>query len=249
MSGIAAAETAERRETSALRTGAALGGIVLAAVFVFGLGVMVGKRVAESGPAVSPPPAALPTEAYPPLPAAPPPPAAAIPPESLTFYDRLRGAAPPAPLALPEGQAPPQAPPSTASAPGPAAPRETTAAAPGPKAAPAPPKATPAKAAATASVAKTPSPAKTDPGEQIRRLAGKGRYAVQVAAVNERAAAEEAASRVKRQGFEAVTVMASVKGKIWYRIRVGSFPSKTAAAQAAAIFRTAYGYNAVAVQN
>ena len=70
-----------------------------------------------------------------------------------------------------------------------------------------------------------------------------------MAAVSERAAAAETAALVKRNGFDAVTVMASVKGKIWYRVRVGSFPSKQAAAQAAGIFRSAYGLNAIPVEN
>jgi len=195
-------------QASALRIGAALGGVVLAAVVVFGLGVMVGKRVAESGPAISPPPLALPTETVPPLPPTTPAPAAAIPAESLTFYDRLSGVAPPPPLPLPEGQPPPQA----ASLP-------------------------------------TPAPADRTPEAQIRKLAGTGRFAVQLAAVNDRGDAEETAARIKRQGFEVVTVRASVKGKVWYRVRVGSFPSQQAAAQAAGIFRSAYGYEAMVVHD
>ena len=70
-----------------------------------------------------------------------------------------------------------------------------------------------------------------------------------MAAVSERAAAAETAALIKRNGFDAVTVMASVKGKILYRIRVGSFPSKQAAAQAAGIFRSAFGLNAIPVEN
>jgi septal ring-binding cell division protein DamX len=222
-------EAPGRPENSMLRVGAALGGIVLAAVVIFGLGVMVGKRVAESGPAISPPPLALPTEAVPPVPAAPSAPAAAIPPESLTFYDRLSGVAPPPPLPLPEGQPPPQA--------GAPAPPET---------APPPPREAPAPQPQAAA----PSPtAKADAEAQIRKLAGKGRYSVQVAAVNDRADAEETAARIKRQGFEVVTVRASVKGKVWYRVRVGSFPSQQAAAQAAGIFRSAYGYDAMVVHD
>jgi septal ring-binding cell division protein DamX len=218
----------EPPEHSMVRIGTALGGVVLAAVVIFGLGVMVGKRVAESGPAISPPPLALPTETVPPVPAAPSAPAAAIPPESLTFYDRLSGVAPPPPLPLPESQPPSQA-----------------VVTPAPATAPVPPRETPA-----APQAKPPSPAaKADAETQIRKLAGKGRYSVQVAAVNDRADAEETAARIKRQGFEVVTVMASVKGKVWYRIRVSSFPSKEAATEAAGIFRSAYGYNAIPVQN
>jgi septal ring-binding cell division protein DamX len=220
-------EAPERPETSMVRVGVALGGVVLAAVVIFGLGVMVGKRVAESGPVVSPPPLALPTENVPPVPAAPPAPAPPIRPESLTFYDRLSGVAPPPPLTLPEGQPPPQAG---------APPAQAPAAAPPPAAAPAAPR-------------ESPTPSKEAPEAQIKRLAGKGRFSVQVAAVNDRADAEETAARIKRQGFDVVTVMAAVKGKVWYRIRVSTFPSKEAATQAAGIFRSAYGYDAIPVQN
>ncbi len=200
---------------SALRVGAALGGIVLAAVVVFSLGVMVGKRVAESVPAVTAPPLALPTETVPPLPVAPPAPVSPIPPEKLTFYDRLSGVAPGALVAPSEGQ-------------------------------PAPKAHSPAPGAIVAVA--TAAPTGDDAVAQIMKLTGKGHFAVQVAAVNERAAADETASRVKRLGFKALTVVASVKGKTWYRIRVGSFPSKQAAAQAARIFTSAYGLNAIAVQ-
>jgi cell division septation protein DedD len=70
-----------------------------------------------------------------------------------------------------------------------------------------------------------------------------------MAAVSDRATASETAAQVKRNGFDAVTVMASVKGKIFYRVRVGSFPSKQAASQAAGIFRSAYGLAAIPVEN
>lgn len=240
-----AIETQAPSGASSLRVGAALGGIVLAAVVVFSLGVMVGKRVAESVPAVAPPPLALPTETVPPLPVTPQAPVSPIPSEKLTFYDRLSGVAPAAPVAPAEGPSAPQAGapavPTTRSET--AAPREGLKRQPEAKA---PLPAAPARAAAPA-VAKA-APIKEEPAAQIRKLAGRGHFAVQVAAVNERAAAEETAARVKRLGFEALTVMASVKGKIWYRIRVGSFPSKQAAAQAARIFQSAYGLNAIAVQ-
>ena len=70
-----------------------------------------------------------------------------------------------------------------------------------------------------------------------------------MAAVTDKSAAAETTARLKRSGFESTTVMASIKGKIWFRIRVESFPSKQAATQAAAIFHSAYGLNAIAVEN
>ncbi len=72
---------------------------------------------------------------------------------------------------------------------------------------------------------------------------------MQLAAVSERAAAAETAASIKRNGLEAVTVMASVKGRILYRIRVGSFPNRSAATQAAEIFRSSFGLNAIPVEN
>ena len=92
-------------------------------------------------------------------------------------------------------------------------------------------------------------PSKSDPAAQIRKLTGKGRFSVQMAAVSERAAAEETVALVKRNGFEAVIVMASVKGKIFYRVRVGSFPSKSNAGRAAEIFHSALGLDAIPVEN
>lgn len=91
-------------ESSPLRVGARLGGVVIAAVVIFALGVMVGKRVEESVPAFAPAPTALPTETFQPQPAAPRVVAEPIPPDTLTFYDRLSGVAEPPRPALPERQ-------------------------------------------------------------------------------------------------------------------------------------------------
>lgn len=231
-----------RPGASALRVGLALGAIVLGAVVIFGLGVMEGSRVAGLAPVVAAPPNALPTETLAPLPSAPATPAAATPPDKLTFYDRLSGVAPAAPLALLENQ--PPAPPASPGAPvqlpdaGQPAPATTGAVA---RAAAAP--------APTEPAARTAPPSKTNPAAQIRKLTGKGRFTVQLAAVGDRSAAAQTAALIKRNGFESVTVMASVKGKIWYRIRVGSFPDKQAAARAAGIFRSAYGLNAIPAEN
>lgn len=237
------AETTGKPGASALRVGLSLGGIVLAAVVIFGLGVLEGSRVAESVPEVAAPPSALPTETLQPQPAPPLTPAVPLQPDKLTFYDRLSGVAPPAPVTLPEGRAPVQeltpAPPASQGTRA----RQAEAQLP-PVTAVATPRKTATKAAAKPAVLP-----KSDPAAQIRSLTGKGRFAVQIAAVSERAAAAETAALIKRNGFEAVTVMASVKGRILYRIRVGSFPNKPAAAQAAKIFHSAFGLNAIPVEN
>lgn len=236
-----------RPGTSAVRVGLALGGIVLGAVVIFGLGVMEGSRVAEIVPVVAAPPNALPTETLSPLPSTAGAPAAPTPPDKLTFYDRLSGVAPAAPLVLPEDRPPTQG----STPPAPPAVQETPARQPEAKAPPVTAVPAPRKTAAPATAvvaAKTAAP-KSEPLARIRSLSGKGRFAVQMAAVNERSAAAETANLIKRNGFEAITVMASVKGKIWYRVRVGSFPTKQAATQAAGIFRSALGLNAIPVEN
>jgi len=237
-----------RPETSAVRVGLTLGGIVLAAVVIFGLGVMEGSRVSERVPLVAAPPNALPTETLRPQPLAAVTPAAPGPPDKLTFYDRLSGVAPTASMTLPDGQPRAQGltPAALPESQGSFA-RQPEAPAPPPPASAPPRKA--ATSAATQTAAGTTMPATSDPASQIRKLTGKGRFAVQLAAVSERAAAAETTALVKRNGFDSVTVMASIKGKIWYRVRVGSFPNRQAATQAAGIFRSAFGLSAIPVEN
>jgi len=234
---------------SALRVGLTLGGIVLAAIAIFALGVMEGSRVVDLAPRVPAPPSAPPTENTRALPAsAPPAPTASVPPDKLTFYDRLSGVAPPA--ALPEA---PQAARGPVPVTAPLAQEPTAPVVPAPAPAPALPKAAAAPARAVPApievAVKVPQPAKTDAAAQIRKLVGKGKFSVQTAAVADRAAAAQTASLLRNNGFEAVTAMASVKGKIWYRIRVGSFPNRQAAAQAAGIFHAEYGLDAIPVEN
>jgi len=231
-----------------VRVGLTLGGIVLAAVVIFGLGVLEGSRVAERVPEVAAPPSALPTETLQTLPSAPGTPATSLQPDKLTFYDRLSGVAPPrAPVAPPEAQ-----PPVQGLAPAPSAAQGERARQPDAPSPPVTAVAAPRKTAAaatTATAAKMAVPSKSDPAAQIRKLAGKGRFSVQMAAVSERSAAAETAALVKRNGFDAVIVMASVKGKIYYRVRVGSFPNKPNAARAAEIFHSAFGLDAIPVEN
>jgi cell division protein FtsN len=60
--------------------------------------------------------------------------------------------------------------------------------------------------------------------------AGVGRYTVQVSAWTSAADAQRAVDRLKQAGFDAYVVEAFVKGRTWYRVRVGRFAS-TAEAQ------------------
>jgi len=223
-----ASETQRRPATSAVRVGVTLGGIVLAAVVIFGLGVLEGSRVAGSLPEIAAPPSTLPTA-----------PAPAMKPDKLTFYDRLSGVAPPTPAAFPEGQ--PTAP---ALKPGPTASQEERARQPEAR-----PPQVPAVAAPRTTAAKTKVLAKSEATAQIRKLSGTDRFSVQMAAVSNRTAAARLTAQIKSNGFDAVTVRASIKGRIFYRIRVGNFPSKKAAAEAADIFRSAFALNGIPVEN
>jgi DedD protein len=77
----------------------------------------------------------------------------------------------------------------------------------------------------------------------------KGPYAVQVAALTDRQAATATAERLKAQGLPAATVAATSKGKTWYRLRVGTFPSREAAARAAGLLHAELGLDATPVRD
>jgi len=192
------------------RVGLWLAIVVMGALAVFSLGVMVGKRVAESVPPAFAPPEALPTETLVPVaPSAAGAPAAAVPAERMSFYESLSGRQARGPLEVPESPAPASAE---------ASPAGTEA----------------GKAAAP------PQPAGgEDALERARALVGRGGYRVQVAATPQKSAAEAAASRFRSRGFDVSAGAAVIKGKTWYRVRVGSFPDAAAAARAVAILREA----------
>jgi len=221
-----------------LRVGAVLAGVVLAAVLLFSLGVMTGARIALRAP--DHPEAAAPAT---PAVSAPPPAATAVPPGSLTFYDRRSGAAVPRPPVQHDE-------PADQSAPGTAAAPEAPA--------PAPPAATPAERQTAAKRETGPAAAKPleaarpsggDAAARVKNLMGRGPYAVQVAAVTDRASAAALAERLRRQGLPATTVTATSKGKTWYRLRVGSFPSREAAVRAAGLLHAELGLEATPVRD
>jgi DedD protein len=148
---------------------------------------------------------------------------------TLTFSDRLSGAAPPLPAIQPDDSA------ERAAAAAPAPPAEK----------PKPPEAgtVPARPAAPAAAAAS------DTGARVRALMAKGPFTVQVAALTDREAATTAAQRLKAQGLPAATVTATSKGKTWYRLRVGTFPSRETAARAAGLLHAELGLDATPVRD
>jgi cell division septation protein DedD len=217
-------EGAAGSPASVRRVGTILAVVVVAAVVVFSLGVMVGQRVTESVPTAAEPPPALPTETLVPPPA-PAPKEASVkekapsrPAEKLTFFETLSGDKAAAPPALPKPSPPPPPPKAAAPSPEPA---------PSPKPAtqkPSPPP--PVKAASASS-----------PGAQIKALMGSGPYHVQVSSTTNSAWAGDLVARMKKKGIKAVSTPVTIKGKKWYRIRVGSFPDRESAIQARQILK------------
>lgn len=97
---------------------------------------------------------------------------------------------------------------------------------------PAVPTPTPTPTPAPAEKAEAPVSPKVEPKAEAPKApaAGVGRYTVQVSAWTSAADAQRAVDRLKQAGFDAYVVEAFVKGRTWYRVRVGRFAS-TAEAQ------------------
>jgi DedD protein len=228
-----------------------IGGIVvLGAVFV--LGVLVGKKLAGT-PHTDRAPDLLTaldhkSDALERARAAPP----------LTFQEELTkpASAAPAPIRPPAVSAPATpAPTSTASAAAHPAPAPTTVAAASPAAsAPAATKpatvaraaavpvttateakpekkADPARTASTESVATRSTPAAAHPAPKVPdTTSATGAFTLQLGASPNRDDAERQASRLREKGYAPYIVTAEVPGKgTWYRVRMGSFPTKDAA--------------------
>lgn len=200
---------------------AILAAVVAAAVVVFSLGVMVGKRGTGDGAVQESPPAALPMD----VPVQPPesvpetktarveepPPAGSpkerpLPSEKLTFFDSLSGDPPPAPV-----QKRP-------------APKKKE---------PAPRK--PAEGGGT--VAAPVKAASASAADRIKRLMGPGIYHVQLSSTTNPSWAGALVERMKKKGITAKSTTVTIKGKLWYRIRVGTFADKDAARRAGDIFK------------
>jgi DedD protein len=210
-------EGTEGSAASVRRVGLILAGVVLGAVAVFSLGVMVGQRVTESVPSLGEPPPSVPMETLVP-PAAPAPEKKAAaegtapPGDKLTFFDTLSGEKASAPPSLPKTPPPKPAPPKSA-----------------PAAAP-----TPAAKSAPAPAAK---PAAASPAERVNALRGSGSWYVQVASTTSSQGANDLVARLKKKGVKAVSTPVTLKGKQWYRVRIGTFPDKNSANQARKILK------------
>jgi DedD protein len=88
-------------------------------------------------------------------------------------------------------------------------------------------------------VAKNASPEKKvkeaapDPAKQAEKVSGSFRYVIQIAALDEKAKAEDMVRKLSQAGVETYLQEAVVKGKTFYRVRCGKFSTKEEA--------TAYG--------
>jgi DedD protein len=221
-----------------------VGGIVvLGAVFV--LGVLVGKKLAGNQRTERTPDllAALDTksEALERARAAPP----------LTFQEELTRATPPRPPPAAISKPPAKEPAPTAAEPGtvskPAAKQPVVgvvdpgaisksppASDPSTESKPAAPSTSVAKRASTAApvvpTSATPSAAKSSIPKPPQATAPNGAWTLQLGASLNREDAERQASRLREKGYAPYIMTAEVPGKgTWYRVRMGSFPSKDAA--------------------
>ena len=127
------------------------------------------------------------------------------------------------------------------------------------RAAPAAPKAParePAKVAAaipppseTASRESPPAPAAARGRlKGIRLSAMKGGYTIQVASFTDSADAKKLAKKLEGQGYPAYTTKASVRGRLYYRVRIGRFAANSEAQAQAASFKQAEKMDAMAMR-
>jgi cell division protein FtsN len=104
-----------------------------------------------------------------------------------------------------------------------------TAKAPTPDAAPAQKKETKEKADKPASE-KVETAAKTAEDEKAKNDAPRD-WTVQVNAFTDERSAQRLAERLKQKGYDAYVVTANIKGRDWYRVRVGHYPTRAQAKQ------------------
>ncbi len=88
-----------------------------------------------------------------------------------------------------------------------------------------------------------PAPAADPPVEKQEGSTVKARFTVQVAATTTRSAAEEMIRRLKRNGHPAYYYDVDIKGTTYYRVRCGRFLSRTEAEQYAGLLKKKEGIN------
>jgi cell division septation protein DedD len=71
----------------------------------------------------------------------------------------------------------------------------------------------------------------------VNALRGSGSWYVQVASTTSSQGANDFVARLKKKGIKAVSTPVTLKGKQWYRVRIGSFPDKDSANQARKILK------------
>ncbi len=229
-------------QASVHRVGVILGAVVVSAVVIFSLGVMVGRRVTDTVGTVEKPPPALPTETLvrPSYDSADKGSGAEGPAregqeEKLTFFDTLSSekATPPA---LPKKPDPEPAAPAEVKAPPPAAAGGES-----------------GKAAREADAPQRPLPkeppktAAASPPQQVKSLMGSGRHYVQVSSTTNRQWANDLVRKLGTKGIPTDSVPVTIKGKQWYRIRVGSFPDRASAQKAQGILKQSMGLDGMVV--
>ena len=204
-----------QESSSPQRVGVILAAVVFAAVVVFVLGVMVGKRGAGKVSVIEEPPASLPMEmpvSASELVSEPPPPAEKpLPSGKLTFFDSLSGdpAAPPPKQSRSRGKKPERSEKRSSAGSGPEGkPTETA-----------------------------PETGGSRPADRINSLLGSGNYYVQISSTTNGAWADDLVAKMKKKGITAKSTSVIIKGKKWYRIRVGTFADRDAAAKASGVFR------------
>lgn len=97
----------------------------------------------------------------------------------------------------------------------------------------------PSASDATRAEARAPS---VPPSPRATPSAESGGYVIQIAALSTSERAAGLASELREQGFSAFTERAEVRGKIFYRVRIGPEPNRAAAEQVAAAVARATGH-------
>lgn len=74
------------------------------------------------------------------------------------------------------------------------------------------------------------APRQAEPKQQISKSEPRLRYTLQVASYQEKEQADEDVKKLKQRGFAAFVQSTEIEGKgTWYRVRLGSFSSRTSA--------------------